>query len=106
MPPPCDPKIFEKGTTVAMLDAPSEHAEAWVQAVAAACGLPVDWHYAGGRAMVLALVADEAELERVREAIKAAPRDRRSQREIIDALMKPEVRAAYKGCPVSVLSVY
>lgn len=32
---------------------------------AAACGLPVDWHYAGGRAVVLALVKNDDELERV-----------------------------------------
>lgn len=66
-PPPCDPRIFAEGTTVFVGDTIGSCAlEAWVQKVAKESGQPVDWHWAGGRAQVLAL----GDLDRVREAIE------------------------------------
>lgn len=50
---PCDREVFEKGHSVAMLDAWSADAEEWVQAVARESGQRVDWHYSGGVANVL-----------------------------------------------------
>lgn len=67
-PPPCDPKIFQKGTTVCVLDAPSNAAERWVKAVAKKAKAKVDWHYSGGRANVLHL-GDAKSRKRVFEAI-------------------------------------
>jgi hypothetical protein len=68
-PKPCDPKIFKKGTCVAMLDGSSNRVEHWVRSVAKKANAKVDWHYAGGRAMVLHL-GDSASYTRTLEAIK------------------------------------
>jgi len=56
---PCDPKIFKEGKTIAALDAKSEAAEKWVQAVAKRANAKVDWHYSGGIANVLYLGNNE-----------------------------------------------
>ena len=106
MPPPCDPKILKNGVVVAVLDAPSEHAEEWVKTVAARSGVPVDWHYIGGRAVVKALAKNERDLGRVHAAIAAAPRDTRTPLERMDAIIKPEMAAAYTGSRVTVLQSF
>lgn len=63
----CKPEIYAKGHMVFMTHAiPARQIEAWVQKVAATSGQPVDWHYAGGRACVLAL----GDLQAVRKAIE------------------------------------
>lgn len=51
-PPPCDPKIFSKGISIGLYDtgADAKSFEALVQQVREESGLPIDWHYAGGRA--------------------------------------------------------
>jgi len=67
-PPPCDPEIFQNGTTVCVLYAPSNAAERWVQSVAKKANARVDWHYFGGRANVLHL-GDTESRQRVLEAI-------------------------------------
>ena len=54
-PPPCDPAIFEHGQVVAVLDGASNAVETWVKLVAATADAFVDWHYAGGRAVVMHL---------------------------------------------------
>ena len=54
-PPPCNSEIFKKGAVVARLDARSNAAENWVKAVARLAKARVDWHYAGGIAVVLHL---------------------------------------------------
>jgi len=59
-PPPCNQEIFQKGQPVAALDAPSNAAENWVQAVAKKARARVDWHYSGGIAQVLHLGDDES----------------------------------------------
>jgi hypothetical protein len=51
----CDAEVFEKGESVAALDACMHVAEEWVQAVAKESGQRVDWHYSGGIANVLCL---------------------------------------------------
>ncbi len=50
---PCDSEVFANGSSVCVLDARSNQAEAWVQSVAKESGQRVDWHYSGGRANVL-----------------------------------------------------
>lgn len=59
-PPPCDSEIFENGQPVVALDARSNAAENWVQAVASRAHARVDWHYSGGIAQVLHLGDDES----------------------------------------------
>jgi len=52
-PTPCDAQIFEKGKVVFIGDSVSSNAmERWVKRVAEVSGEPVDWHFAGGRALV------------------------------------------------------
>ncbi len=67
IPPPCDLEIFSKGEQVFVGDTiPSNDMEGWVKQVAQVSGQPVDWHYIGGYAEVLAL----GDIERVRTAIR------------------------------------
>lgn len=67
-PQPCDPNIFENGSRVFMTHSiPSNAMEKWVKLVAKKSKQPVDWHFVGGRAVVLTT----GNVERVRAAIKA-----------------------------------
>ena len=53
---PCNPEIYKNGHMVMMTHSiPSAQLEEWVKKVAAASGQPVDWHFAAGRACILAL---------------------------------------------------
>lgn len=55
-PPPCDTEIFKNGVQVFVTHTiPSNAMEGWVKKVAERSGQRVDWHFAGGRAVVLAL---------------------------------------------------
>lgn len=66
-PPPCDPEIFKRGEMVFMTHTiPSNAMEGWVRQVAERSKQRVDWHFAGGRACVLAL----GDLDAVRKAIE------------------------------------
>jgi hypothetical protein len=76
LPPPCDDEVFKKGKSIVALDAASEHAEEWVQAVAKSSGQRVDWHYSGGIANVLFL-GDRA---KVMAAIEAMPKPGRMKK--------------------------
>lgn len=52
---PCDESLYKHGTMVAMINGPrSTTIDPWVIGIAQATGQPVDWHMAGGRAIVLA----------------------------------------------------
>ena len=65
-PAPCNDEVFKKGTHVFTTHSiPSNAMEGWVKQVAERSGQRVDWHFAGGRACVLAL----GDLEKVKEAI-------------------------------------
>jgi len=65
-PPPCNKDVYANGTMVMMTAGiPSNAMEEWVKKVAEKSGQPVDWHFAGGRACVLAL----GDLNAVRQAI-------------------------------------
>jgi hypothetical protein len=67
-PQPCDPEIFSKGVQVFVTDTLGSNAiESWVRKVSDLSGQPVDWHWAGGRARVLAL----GDIDRVKAAITA-----------------------------------
>lgn len=62
----CNPDIYKDGTLVFMTHSiPSNELHKWVQMVAILSEQPVDWHFAGGRACVLAL----GDLPRVLSAI-------------------------------------
>ena len=64
---PCDRDIYANGTLVLMTHTiGSEAMEGWVRQVAEISQQKVDWHFAGGRACVLAL----GDLSRVRQAIE------------------------------------
>ncbi|PJE74034.1 MAG: hypothetical protein COV01_02945 [Candidatus Taylorbacteria bacterium CG10_big_fil_rev_8_21_14_0_10_41_48] len=66
-PTPCDQKVFDKGTCLFVSNSiPSNAMEGWVTKVKEKSGQPVDWHFAGGRARVLAL----GDLERVKTVMK------------------------------------
>jgi hypothetical protein len=66
-PTPCNPDIFENGRAVFMTHSiPSNAMEHWVKMVAERSGEPVDWHFAGGRAVVLTT----GDVRTVRAAIK------------------------------------
>lgn len=66
-PAPCNPKIFRDGTMVFMTHTiPSNAMEGWVKKVAKLSKQPVDWHFSGGRACVLAL----GDLAKVKAAIE------------------------------------
>lgn len=65
-PPPCASDVYKRGTQVFLTHGiPSNAMESWVKLVAKRSGQEVDWHFAGGRAVVLAL----GDLDAVREAI-------------------------------------
>ncbi len=65
--PPCAPDVYANGTLVLMTHTiGSEAMEGWVRQVAECSGQRVDWHFAGGRACVLAL----GDLPRVHAAIQ------------------------------------
>lgn len=53
-PADCNADIFENGTPVFMTHTiPSNAMEKWVRQVAELSKQPVDWHFSGGRAIVL-----------------------------------------------------
>ena len=52
----CDKDIYDNGTQVFLTHTISgKDIEKWVQKIAEESGEKVDWHYFGGRAVVLAL---------------------------------------------------
>lgn len=55
----CDPKVFKHGALVAQIARAdgmrSWHIEEFVKSVARETGTATDWHYCGGRALVLTL---------------------------------------------------
>ena len=66
-PKPCDQKIFKKGEVLFVTHTiPSNSMEEWVQNVAKDSGQSVDWHFMGGRAVVLAI----GDLNKVRNSMR------------------------------------
>lgn len=60
-PPDCDPKPYKRGITVAWFETRGACAfEDLIKQVREDTGVPVDWHYVGGRAVVRAFLCDEA----------------------------------------------
>lgn len=63
----CDSEVYEKGTQVFLTHTiEAKNIEKWVQAVAKLSEQKVDWHYFGGRAVILAL----GKINKVNEALK------------------------------------
>lgn len=53
---PCDKEVFTNGHLVMITHTiPSRLIEKWVKKVAKTSGQRVDWHYAGGRACIMAI---------------------------------------------------
>lgn len=66
-PPPCARDIMERGEAVFITHSiPSNAMERWVRSIAERSFQRVDWHFVGGRAVVLAI----GDLDLVREAIE------------------------------------
>jgi len=66
-PTPCDPEIFKSGVLVFKTNTiPSNAMEGWVKKIAELSGQRVDWHFAGGIAVVLAL----GDITKVKNAIQ------------------------------------
>jgi hypothetical protein len=51
----CNSDIYANGELVCVLDSNPLNAETWVRSVAEESGQRVDWHYYGGRVVVLVL---------------------------------------------------
>lgn len=51
----CDPEVYKHGTGIMVIDGCMHRVEEWVQSVAKESCQKVDWHYMGGRAVVLFL---------------------------------------------------
>ncbi len=67
---PCNDKIHRKGTHLFTTHSiPAEKIEKWVKQVAQMSGQKVDWHYFGGRAVILAL-GNARQISKVTQAIK------------------------------------
>lgn len=65
-PPKCNSDIFKNGTTVAIITgANATVIECFVKEIARSTGQPVDWYYAGGRAVVLTT----GDVNKVRDAL-------------------------------------
>ncbi len=58
--PACDPKIFEHGDYIAILDAEPMLAEKWVRTVAKQAKAQIDWHYFRNLVHVLHLGSAES----------------------------------------------
>lgn len=64
-PRPCDPKVYKKGKNICVYHSIGKDViEALVRRIGELSGQKVDWHYFGGRAVVLAL----GDVERARQA--------------------------------------
>jgi hypothetical protein len=71
-PQPCDQDIFNNGEAVCVIaGVSSNRMETFIQSVAVSTGERVDWHFAGGRAVVKVL----GDATKVRESILARAPD-------------------------------
>lgn len=69
-PQPCDPELFKEGICVGVYGTNGACAfEELIQQVSCESQCPVDWHYAGGRAVVLCYEHDLGAVEPVLERI-------------------------------------
>ena len=67
--PNCNQEIYESGHAVCiMAGANAETIEAFVKCAAGNCGIEMDWHYVGGRAVVKTLGDKEKCLQALRLA--------------------------------------
>lgn len=71
-PPPCDDEIYKHGDQVCVIAGSANAVERWVRGIASLANARVDWHYIGGRAVVLHL-GDDASRKRVDAEIEANP---------------------------------
>ena len=64
-PMPCNSDLFENGVQIALIGdcGGSNHFEQLIQAASRRAGVPIDWHFAGGRARVLAYEKDAEKAE-------------------------------------------
>ena len=65
-PKPCDPEMFKRGVCIGVFETHGACAfDRVVQQSSKTAGVPIDWHYCGGRARVLAFPEDEAKARAV-----------------------------------------
>jgi hypothetical protein len=65
----CAQEVFDKGVQILRFAGPrSWMIEGYVLAASEKAGVPIDWHFAGGRAVVLALLKDD---EKAHAALKS-----------------------------------
>lgn len=69
----CDQRIYNEGRTVCVLAGASTAIEALVVRVREEVGVPLDWHYLGGRANVLTLAPPERDADILRFLKMAMP---------------------------------
>lgn len=78
-PKPCDGEIYRRGTVVGIFETyGANHFEDLIRQVREQCGQRVDWHYAGGRAIVKALGdvdAARAAVDRIVKPVIAQKRE-------------------------------
>ena len=69
-PAPCRQDLYDHGETVAVIGdtGGSNRFERLIQAASRRAGVPIDWHFVGGRARVLALPGD---VVKAKEALDA-----------------------------------
>lgn len=62
-PTPCNLDLFKNGVQIALIGecGGSNHFEQLIQTASRRAGVPIDWHFAGGRARVLAYEKDVKE---------------------------------------------
>lgn len=63
----CAQDIYQRGTCVALAVGEAHRVEAWVARLRMQSLQPIDWHYAGGRAIIKCL----GDVEAVRVAVRA-----------------------------------
>lgn len=83
----CGPEVAKQGRYVCTLDGPSKDRrqaiETWVQTFAKEIGAHLDWHYSGGRAIVLHL-GDDATHQRIRDALRDKEHESKDGVRILD----------------------
>lgn len=66
----CSDELYANGRAVAIVVGPrASIIEGWVQAVRAQARLPIDWHFFGGRAVILAICETPEQRGRVRRTL-------------------------------------
>lgn len=69
----CNQNVFDNGVSIAILGEEKATLNQWCQEASKRHGQPIDWHYCGGRANVLALGDPNRAAEILREVMQGKP---------------------------------